>query len=320
MRVFITGGTGLVGSALIEALRQRGDEPIVLSRDAEHAVERLGSDVLVVGGDPQQPGDWATKVDGCDAVVNLAGEPLFGRRWGSEQKDRLLKSRVDTTRNVVQAIAGAVAKPKVMVSASAVGFYGSVPEGELTEQSPPGEDFLAQVCQQWEAAARPAAEQGVRLVVIRIGVVLARDGGALQKMLLPFKLGLGGPVGFGRQWVSWIHLGDLVGVILAALDNPRIDGVVNATAPEPVRNKQFSKALAAALHRPCLFPVPPFMLRLAFGEVAFVVTTGQKALPVRLLEENFAFRFPRCADAMNDLFAKKPDGNQAPQAWPTPKT
>jgi uncharacterized protein (TIGR01777 family) len=312
MKVFVTGGTGLIGGALVDTLLQRGDEPIVLSRDAGRATERLGRDVLIVEGDPQQPGDWCAKIDGCDAVVNLAGEPIFGKRWNAEQKKRLVDSRVDSTRNIVQAIGAAKARPKVMVNASAVGYYGDVPENEVTEQSPQGGDYLAQICGAWEAAAKQVMPYGVRLVLIRIGVVLARDGGAVKQMLLPFKLGLGGPVGFGRQWVSWIHLDDIVRVIVAALDNRNLEGVVNATAPEPVRNKEFSQCLAAALHRPCLFPVPPFMLRLMFGEVAFVVTTGQKVLPTRLLAEDFAFRFPRCGDAMQDLFGRRAQTTAAP--------
>jgi uncharacterized protein (TIGR01777 family) len=304
MKVFITGGSGLVGTALTDALLRRGDQPIVLSRDARRATERLGPDVLVVEGDPTEYGDWAGRVDGCDGVINLAGEPVFGKRWSDRQKERLRASRIEATTNVVRAIGSAAARPKVLVNASAIGYYGDVPEGELTENSSPGDDFLARTCAEWEQTAQTARQHGVRVAVVRIGVVLARDGGALRQMITPFKFGLGGPVGFGRQWVSWIHLQDLIGVFLAALGRPQLEGVMNATAPQPVRNKEFSKCLARALHRPCLFPVPPFMLRLMFGEVAFVVTGGQKVLPERLKQEGFSFQFADCQAAMNDLFRR----------------
>ncbi len=306
MRIFITGGTGLVGSALVDALIGRGDQPLVLSRDARWAAERLGPDVLIVEGDPQEYGDWAEKLDGCHAVVNLAGEPVFGKRWSSYQKDRLWASRVNSTANLVRAIGSASSPPRVLLNASAIGIYGDVPEGEVTEASPQGDDFLASLCGEWEKAAKPASQNGVRVVLVRIGVVLARDGGALRQMLLPFKLGLGGPVGFGRQWVSWIHLDDLVRVFLTALDDSSLEGVVNATAPRPVRNKELSKSLARALRRPCLFPIFPFLLRILFGEVAYIITTGQMVMPTKLQEQGFEFNFSTCADAMNDLFRQKP--------------
>jgi uncharacterized protein (TIGR01777 family) len=309
MKVFITGGSGLVGTALTDALLRRGDQPIVLSRDAQRATERLGPDVLVVEGDPAALGDWAARVDGCDAVINLAGEPVFGRRWNDQQKERLRSSRVEATANVVRAIGRASVKPRVLASASAIGYYGNVPEGEVTEDSPSADDVLGRICQEWEQAAQAVAQHGTRLTIVRTGVVLARDGGALKQMLTPFKLGLGGPVGFGRQWVSWIHLQDLVGVYLAAVENPRLEGVINGTAPRPVRNKEFSKCLARSLHRPCLFPVPPIMLRLMFGEVASVITGGQKVAPRRLEQENFAFQFTDCQAAMNDLFQRKDTGD-----------
>jgi uncharacterized protein len=305
MKVFITGGSGLVGTALTDALLRRGDVPIVLSRDAARATERLGPDVLVVEGNPAQYGEWAARIDGCDAVVNLAGEPIFGKRWNDRQKERLRASRVEATANIVQAIASAAVRPKVLVNASAIGYYGDVPEGELDERSSRGQDFLARTCAEWEETARTAAQHGVRVAIVRIGVVLARDGGALRQMITPFKFGLGGPVGFGRQWVSWIHLQDLVSVFLAALDNPQLAGEINGTAPTPVHNKEFSQCLARALHRPCLFPVPPFMLRLMFGEVALVVTGGQKVLPRKLEEANFHFQFSDCQAAMNDLFSRR---------------
>jgi hypothetical protein len=303
MRVFVTGGTGLVGSRLVRALVARGDQPVVLSRRARESVERLGPKVEVVPGDPAAGGEWPLKVSGCDAVVHLAGESLFGKRWNARQKEVIRASRVDGTRNVVAAIASASERPKVLVSTSAVGFYGNVPEGELTESAAHGHDFLAQVCTEWEKAALEAPE-GARVVVLRVGVVLAADGGALKPMLTPFKLGLGGPAAGGRQWVSWIHVDDLVRIYLEAIDNPHLTGPVNATAPHPVRNLDFSRCLARALRRPCAFPVPAFALKLRFGEVAMVVITGQKVMPARLSKAGFKFRFATCDEAMADLFGR----------------
>ncbi|MBI1902713.1 MAG: TIGR01777 family protein [Planctomycetia bacterium] len=303
MRVFVTGGTGLVGSRLVRALVARGDRPVVLSRRVREAVEQFGPKVEVAAGDPTTGGDWPAKVSGCDAVVHLAGESLFGKRWSAHQKEVIRTSRVDGTRNVVAAIAGAPERPKVLVSTSAVGFYGDVRDRELTESAAHGNDFLAQVCTAWENAALQAPE-GVRVVVLRVGVVLAADGGALMQMLTPFKLGLGGPAAGGKQWVSWIHVDDLVRAYLEAIDNPNLAGPVNATAPHPVRNLDFSRCLARALHRPCAFPIPAFALKLRFGEVAVVVITGQKAMPAKLSRAGFTFRYATCDEAMADLFGK----------------
>jgi uncharacterized protein (TIGR01777 family) len=304
MKVFVTGATGLVGSRLTEVLHQRGDEVRVLTRNAARASGRLPSGVQVIEGNPQEPGDWQASVSECAAVVNLAGEPLFGRRWTKAQRQRLRDSRVESTRQIVEAIAAAPQRPQVLVNASAVGYYGDVPDGELTEDSPPGDDFLARLCVDWESAALAAQEHGVRVVCARLGVVLARHGGALKQMLLPFRLGVGGPVGRGRQWISWIHLEDLVRILLHAIDTGTLSGAVNATAPHPVRNRDFSRALARALRRPCWLPVPPFMLRVVLGGVATLVTTGQCVVPRRLLDEGFSFQFPTCDEAMHNLLGR----------------
>jgi hypothetical protein len=305
-RVFITGATGLIGSELVDCLVARGDKAVVLSRSPDKARGMFPSSVEVVGGNPQQPGDWGAALADCDGVINLVGEPVVGERWNAAQKQRLRDSRVISTQNVVQAIAAAQTRPSVLVSASAIGYYGDVPEGELTEESPPGDDFLARLCVEWEAAAQGARAHGVRVAVVRVGVVLAREGGALSKMWLPFKLGLGGPVGIsGRQWVSWIHRDDMVQVFLTALDDPRADGPLNGTAPMPLRNKDFSKAIARAMHRPCLFPIPKFVLRLAMGEAAMIVTGGQKVVPKRLQELNYEFRYATCDDAMRQIVQAK---------------
>jgi hypothetical protein len=301
MRVFVTGGTGLIGSRLVEHLLERGDAPVVLSRDRSRAAVKLGPRVDLVEGDPTADGDWTRGVEGADAVVHLAGENIFARRWNAEFKALIHDSRVQSTRRVVAAIARAAAKPSVLVSGSAIGFYGPCGDEELTEAAPAGSDFLAQSCTEWEAAAREVESAGVRLVIVRTGVVLSTRAGALSQMLTPFKLGVGGPVGNGRQWMSWVHLDDLVGVILHAIDHAHVRGVLNGTAPGAVTNREFSKALGRALGRPAIFPVPVFMLRLRFGEVADVISTGQHVVPARTLEADYQFRYPDIDGALGDL-------------------
>lgn len=300
MRVFLLGATGLIGAPLVERLLARGDVPVVLTRHREKAAARW-SGVEIVEGDPQDYAGWPAAIDGCQGVINLAGEPIFGKRWSEPRKQLLRDSRVVATRNVVRAIEAAAARPSVLVNASAIGFYGNVPEGELTEKSVPGNDFLARLCIEWEAAAQEAHRLGIRVALLRIGVVLSTQGGALAQMLPPFKLGLGGPIGNGKQWMSWIHLDDIVGAFLAALDHPEASGPINGTAPEPLRNKAFAKCLASTLHRPAIFPVPSLALRLRFGEVAEVICGGQRVLPMRLEQLGYTFRYRACGEALAAL-------------------
>jgi hypothetical protein len=304
MRVFITGGSGLVGSRLVARLLQRGDTPVVLTRSPEAARATLGADIEIIQGDPTHRGDWERAVGTCTAAVHLAGENIFARRWNDEFKARLRDSRIESTKNVVAALAAASPKPKVLVSASAVGYYGFHGDEELTEADPPGEDFLARTAIEWEAAARPVEAAGVRLAIVRIGVVMATSGGALAQMLTPFKMGVGGPVGSGRHWMSWIHIDDLVGIMLHAIDHADMSGVVNGVSPEPVTNKQFSRALGHVLGRPSLLPVPVFALRLRFGEVADVISKGQRVLPKRTLEFGYQYRFPTIDAALTDLVGR----------------
>jgi uncharacterized protein (TIGR01777 family) len=254
-----------------------------------------------------QAGAWAEQVTDCEAVVNLAGESVFGRRWNEEYKARLRDSRVRTTENVVQALTRkpttAGGAPRVLVNASAIGYYGPHGGEEVTEETPPGDDTLARLCVDWEQAARGVEAAGVRVVLIRIGVVLDKEGGALRQMLMPFKLGLGGPAGSGRQWVSWIHHQDLVGILTLALDKVEAHGPINGTAPNPRTNKEFSRALGRALHRPSFMPVPAFALRLRFGQVAEILTTGQRVLPQRAQALGYRFRFPEIDEALRDVLA-----------------
>lgn len=303
MRVFLTGATGLIGRPLVQRLLDRGDAPLVLTRDSRRAAAKMPGKIEFIEGDPNERGDWMRSLDGCDAVVNLVGEGIFARRWSAAQKRRLRDSRVDATRHVVEAFASAASPPRVLVNASAIGYYGNVAEGDVTEDSPPGDDFLARLCVDWEAAAKPAEELGARVAWVRVGVVLDKRGGALSKMTTPFKLGVGGPVGNGRQWVSWIHLDDMVAAFLHALDRDEARGPIDGTAPQPLRNKEFSKSLARALHRPSLLPIPPLGLKLALGEVACVAIGGQRVLPTRLTAQGFSFRYPECDEAMRAIFS-----------------
>lgn len=304
MRIFVTGGTGLIGVRLVRALRSRGDEVSVLSRNAD-AWELVGPDVQVVGGDPAQPGDWQAKVAECDAVINLAGANIFERRWNAEYKQIIRDSRLQTTAHVVQAISKspmrANGSPKVLVSASAVGYYGPHGDEELTEENPAGSDFLAQACRDWELAAQEAEPAGVRVAMVRIGVVLDSRGGALKTLLTPFRLGAGGPVGSGKQFMSWIHYADIVGIIQFALDRAEVRGPVNGTAPEPVTNKTFGKALGAALGRPAFLPTPGFAVRLLVGEAARMITTGQRVVPAQALTLGYQFQYPEIRAALQAI-------------------
>jgi len=268
MRVAVTGASGLIGTRLSEALRARGDEVVPVSL-------RSG---------PPAPED----LTGCDAVVHLAGEPV-AQRWTTAARERIRSSRVEGTRGLVHAIAAADSRPRVLVSASGVGYYGSRGDEIVGEDAPPGDDFLAQVCVEWEREANAAAQHGTRVVIVRTGVVLSKSGGALAKMLPPFKLGVGGPVAGGRQYLPWIHIDDLVGIYLAAIDEEHWTGPVNAAAPEPVTNAAFSKALGRALHRPAVLPVPALAIRALYGDMARIVTTGQRAVPRRPLELGYTF-------------------------------
>jgi uncharacterized protein len=307
MRVFIMGGTGLVGSRLIQRLKQRQDEVVLLTRRPEVARQKFGGGCSVVEGDPMTAGPWMSAVEGCDGVINLVGEGIFNRRWSADFKKLLYDSRIKSTDHVVQALVksprNASGQPRVLVNASAIGYYGPRGDEELSEDSPPGDDVLARLCVDWERAARAAEPAGVRVAIVRVGVVLDREGGALKQMLLPFKMFAGGPVGSGRQWLSWVHHQDLVGILLLALSNPEATGPINGTAPHPVTNKDFSKALGRALHRPSFLPTPRLALRVALGEVAGLVTQGQRVYPRRALALGYGFQFPELDPALRDALA-----------------
>jgi len=285
--ITVTGATGLIGTKLVAALLERGDEVTVLSRRPKEAQRKLG--VEAVGWDPETGPAPVDALAGRDGVVHLAGEPI-AQRWTRESKERIRSSRELGTTRVVEGLEQSQPRPGVLVAASAVGYYGARDDERLDEDAPPGTGFLAGVCEAWEHAASAAAELGVRTVTLRTGVLLDRADGALARMLPPFRLGVGGPVGGGHQYISWIAPDDLVRMYLAALDDPAWSGPVNATAPEAVTNQELAHALGRVLHRPALLPIPALALRALYGEMASVVTTGQRVLPVRALERGFEFR------------------------------
>jgi uncharacterized protein len=296
MKVAVTGATGLIGPRLVAALTARGDEVVVLSRDADRAGSRLG--VPAVGWDPAAGPAPPAALSGVDAVVNLAGEPV-AQRWNAGVKERIRSSRVLGTANLVGGIAAADERPRVLVSTSAAGYYGDRGPEALTETASPGDDFLAKVCVGWEKAAGAATELGLRVVKVRTGVVLDGSGGALKTMLGPFKMGVGGPVAGGSQYMPWIHIDDIVGIYLAALDgSSEWSGAVNACAPAAVTNAELSRALGRALHRPAVMPVPLFVLRVRFGEMATVVAGSQRMVPERALALGYEFRHPELDEAL----------------------
>lgn len=301
MDVTVTGATGLIGSRLVRVLKDRGDRVTVLTRNPERAQERLG--VEAVAWDPKAGPAPAEALAGRDGVVHLAGEPV-AQRWTKKVKAEIRESREQGTRNLVAGIAAASPRPSVLVSSSAVGYYGKHGDEEVAESSPAGSDFLAEVCVAWEREADAAAAHGLRVVKVRTGVVLDATGGALKTMLPPFKAGVGGPVAGGRQYMPWIHADDIVGMLVTALDDPSWSGAYNGTSPAPVTNKEFSKHLGKVLRRPAVAPVPGFALGLLYGEMKEVVTEGQRAVPARALAAGYRFRHTDLDEALRSALGK----------------
>ena len=306
MRVFITGGTGLIGRRLVRHLCKRGDSCVVLTRNATAARRTFPAEVACVEGDPTEAGPWQQAVRDADAVVNLAGEPLFRRRWTKRQKEWIVASRIRGTGNVAEAMTHA-GRARVLVSASGVGYYGMRGDEEVTEDDGPGADFLANLAIAWESATDKAAAAGARVVPLRIGVVLAPEGGALPQMSLPFRLHVGGPIGNGVHWVSWVHIEDMVAIIAFALDQPSLAGPINACSPNPVANREFAKALGAAMGRKSWLPTPRLMLRIALGEVADLAARGQRVLPSRLRQAGYRFRHPTLPEALQHILGSHCD-------------
>ncbi|MCB2228773.1 MAG: TIGR01777 family oxidoreductase [Desulfarculaceae bacterium] len=300
MKVFVTGGSGFVGTTLCARLAEAGHVVTVLTR-SEKGAERLPKGVAACLGDPTAQGPWQETAAEHDAFVNLAGASIFNR-WSMEYKALIRSSRVLCTRNLVEAMGRRPgdAAPAVLVSASAVGYYGPRGDQELSEEAPPGSDFLAEVCKAWEDEAAQARQHGARVVTTRFGIVLGPGGGALGQMLPLFRLGLGGPLGSGKQWFSWIHQADLVEALLFCLEK-EMSGPANCTAPQPVQNRELAASLGRVLHRPAFLPAPGFAIRLAMGEMGSIVLTGQRVVPQALMRAGFTFQFPELDGALKDL-------------------
>lgn len=287
MRIVIAGGSGFIGETLVRRLLARGDDVAVLSRNPAKVQAGRG-----VAWDGKTQGSWSQEVANADVIVNLAGENVGEARWTDERKRRLVASRLDATGAIVQALRDAPARNRTLVNASAVGYYGLRGDETLDESGTRGGGFLAELVEKWEAAAREA-ESLARLVILRFGVALAPGGGALKKMMLPFQVGVGGPVGSGEQWMSWIDRDDAVRIVEWAIDDANVRGTYNATSPEPVRNRDFTRALGRAMHRPAFMPAPAFVLRIAFGQMAEeVLLGGQRVVPRRAEREGFRFEIP----------------------------
>lgn len=299
MKVFITGGTGFIGSHLVRALVKEGHKPFVLTRSPRMAARRLPKEATVIEGNPTEKGIWRDFVGETDAAVNLAGESIFGR-WTKVKKTSIRKSRIESTRNLVEAIPDGRTSPYVLVSGSAVGYYGHRGEEMLTEADNPGDDFLSGIAVSWEGEAQKAAEKGCRVALLRSGIVLGEKG-ALEQMVRPFRMYGGGPIGTGRQYLSWVHISDEVGLIMLALTNEGLFGPLNATSPNPVTNAEFSRILGSVLKRPSWIPSPSFAVRIALGEFADVILNGQRVFPEKALNAGYKFLFPDLPEALKDI-------------------
>ena len=303
MQIVVTGGTGFIGWPLCAALCQEGHRVTLLTRRIE-AQRSCGSTVTAIEWNGRTAGDWEHCLDDADAVINLAGAPIADGRWTDARKQLLTESRVLTTRLLVAALSRSLSKPRTLVSASGIGYYGTSDDRVLDEGAARGQGFLADLCLAWEAEALRAAEFGVRVVMLRTGMVLEQDGGALPKMLLPFRLFAGGPIMPGTQWVSWIHRLDHIGLIKWAITTPSVSGPVNAVAPEAVTMKQFCGSIGRILHRPSWLPVPGFALRVALGELGTLMTTGQHVTPAKALSRGYVFHYPKLEPALRAILAK----------------
>lgn len=304
MHIVLAGGTGLIGDRLVHHVLTLRHSVTVLTRSPDQARRTLPSDVELLEWTARAAGAWSASIASADAVLNLAGASIAGGRWTPSRQRLILESRLNATRAVVDAIRAAPHKPAVLVNASAVGYYGDVPEGEVDESCASGSGFLADVCRRWEEEALRAATEGVRVVLARTGIVLDAHGGALQRLVLPFRFFVGGPLGSGRQWMPWIHVEDEVRAIIHAIQTPSLSGPLNLVAPLPVRMREFCETLGRVLGRPSWAPVPSAVLRLVLGEMADVVLTGQRAIPKQLLESGFRFRYDQLEAALRELLRR----------------
>ncbi len=306
MTILVAGGTGFIGDALVRQLLGEGHTVVLLSRRPQPVKNVERKLVQVEEWDGKTIGSWVDRLENVDGIINLAGASIDAKRWTEARKAVLVTSRIESTRALVSGIRLMKKRPAVLVNASAVGFYGDVESGDATESRPAGNDFLASLCRRWEEEAQKAEELSVRVVQLRFGVVLEKGGGALEKMILPFRLFVGGPLGSGSQWFPWVHRDDVIGAIIFSLQNPNISGPVNVSAPNQVTMREFSQALGKTMHRPSWARVPAFVLRIVLGEMGGTVLTGQRAVPRKLEDAGFAFRYPRLDEALRAI-VKRPE-------------
>jgi uncharacterized protein (TIGR01777 family) len=304
MRIVVSGGTGFIGRPLSASLCQEGHQVTLLTRRKEETQRSYGSTVTIIEWNGREAGAWEHCLDGADAVINLAGAPIADGRWTDVRKRLLTESRVFSTRLLVEAISRRSSKPRVLTSASGIGYYGASDDRVLDEGAAHGQGFLADLCLAWEAEALRAAEFGLRVVILRTGMVLEQDGGALPKMMLPFQFFAGGPILPGTQWVSWLHRRDHIGLIQWVLATPSVSGAVNVVAPEAVTMNRFCEVLGRVLHRPCWLPVPGFVLNVALGELGKLMTTGQRVIPAKALSGGYVFHYPTLEPALRAIVAK----------------
>jgi uncharacterized protein (TIGR01777 family) len=301
-RVIVTGATGMIGKVLCRRLQEQGYAVVVFTRNPETARKAVPGAAEYIAWSPAESGPWASAVDGAHAIFSLAGASIAGQRWTDAYKRELRDSRIIATRGLVRAIEQSANKPQTLISASGVNYYGPHGDEKLDETAPPGNDFLARLCVEWEQAALNAEALGVRVVNVRTGIVLDKDEGALERLLLPFKFFVGGPILPGTQWMSWIHLADHIGILMRALEDDNVRGPINATAPEPMRNRDFTAAVGRALNRPAVVPVPGFALQMMFGELAdALLLNGQRVIPARMQSLGYQFQFPQLDGALRDV-------------------
>lgn len=299
MKILITGGTGFVGTKLTSRLIQDGHAVTILTRSLRGA-KGASTGISYLEGDPTRKGPWQESIKNHDAAINLAGASIFSK-WTEEHKKAIRESRVNTTQNIVEGIPSQSQKQFTLFSTSAVGYYGFCGDEELVEDSPPGNDFLARIAKEWEGEALKAREKGARVVITRFGIVMGEKGGALSQMIPLFKKYIGGPIGSGKQWFSWVHIKDLAEAFAFLLKHPEISGPVNVCSPKPVRNKDLAKALGKALHKPSFIPAPGFMVKLVLGEFGSVILEGQRVIPRKLLENAFVFQYPDIHEALQGI-------------------
>jgi len=303
MKILISGATGLIGRALCHVFNEDGHTIVGVSRSSRKPSGLNVGEMYQWDSQAGPPPEAA--LDQVDAVINLAGEPIAAKRWSDQQKKSIRDSRIVTTRNLVEGMRRAKRKPEVFVSSSAVGYYGNRGDDRLEETSPPGRGFMSEVCQEWEREAARASELGIRVVFVRTGVVLSADGGALEKMLPPFKMGAGGRLGSGKQWFPWIHIDDIVGIFRHSIVNAKATGPINGAAPQPATNAEFTRELGHALHRPAFLPVPEIALRILMGEMADVLFDSQRVIPAAALASGYEFRYPQLGPALADVLSRK---------------